>query len=229
MDALSEKVVPGIDPSELPVLSRATLVALHFGEGCLVEEYLFLRSLAILLQPKRILEVGTSCGVGGLMLLDGASSFSRQARLTTIDVASHDAFESNLEHFTHLKQRIERIVAPSDTALATLARKRRRFDLVFLDGDHSEEQVARDWQSIEPLANTYILHDTDQMPGCRELVARIRQRGGFDVLSLSYPQGHQVFNSVPAGKRTYTGLYHQEQLSWTTGERGPGLSLIRRR
>ena len=229
MTAESNEVVPGTDPCELPGLSRATLAALHFGEGCLVEEYLFLRGLALLLQPERILEVGTSCGVGGLMLLDGASAFGRKASLTTIDVTLHDAFEANLAQFSHLQDRIERAVTGSDAALAALARERRRFDLVFLDGDHSAEQVAREWHGIQPLADMYILHDTDQMPGCRELVAGIRKTGVFDVLSLSYPQGHQVFQSASSWKRTYVGIYHQEQLSWTTGERGPGLTLIRRR
>ena len=51
------EVVPAIGSEELPVLSRAKLGALHFGEGCLIEEYLFLRNLAMLLQPGRILEV----------------------------------------------------------------------------------------------------------------------------------------------------------------------------
>lgn len=225
----SSEVVPAIDASELPVFSRERLAALHCGEGCLIEEYLFLRSITLLLQPERILEVGTSCGVGGLMLLDGASAFRRTSRLTTIDITRQDAFESNLAQFPHLKDRIERIVGPSDTVLPALARDQGRFDLVFLDGDHSPEQVARDWRNLQPLSDLYILHDTDQMPGCRDLVANARESGGFDVLSLSYPLGHQMFHGFAAGRRTYEGIYHQEQLAWTTSTRGPGLTLIRRR
>ncbi len=229
MTTRSSEVVPAIDPGDLPVLSRADLAALHFGEGCLIEEYLFLRNLAILLQPERILEVGTSCGVGGLMLLDGASAFGRQALLTTIDITRHDGFDVNLAQFAHLKERIERVVGPSDTVLPALTRECRRFDLVFLDGDHSPEQAARDWQNLQTLSDMYILHDTDQMPGCRELVAGIRKAGVFDVLSLSYPLGHQVFHGVEAEGRIYEGIYHQKQLGWNTSTRGPGLTLISRR
>ncbi|MHC4697373.1 MAG: O-methyltransferase [Planctomycetota bacterium] len=225
----SSEVVPAIDADQLPVLSRATLAALDFGEGCLIEEYLLLRALAVLLKPERILEVGTSCGVGGLMLLDGASAFGRRACLTTIDIKRQEAFESNVAQFPHLKDRIERIVGTSDTVLPALARDQGRFDLVFLDGDHSPEQVARDWRNVQPLSDMYVLHDTDQMPGCRDLVAEVRKMGNFDVLSLSYPLGHQVFRGVEAEGRIYDGIYHQQQLGWNTAARGPGLAVIRHR
>jgi hypothetical protein len=215
--------------SELPVLSREQLAGLHFGEGCQLEEYLFLRGLALMVQPPRILEIGTSCGVGGLMLLDGACAFGRQACLTTIDVKRHKAFERNLSLFPHLAERIERIVASSDAALPDLRRQGRRFDLVFVDGDHSAEQALRDWQGVEPLADRFVLHDTDQMPGCRALVAAIRQADEFDVLPLTYPLGHQVFHGMRGAGRVYDGLYHQTQLVWTANSAGPGLTLVQRR
>lgn len=221
--------VRSLTPADLPMLSRETLAALHFGEGCLIEEYLFLRSLALLLQPARILEVGTSCGVGGLMLLDGASAFGRQSELTTIDVRRDDAFETNAALFLHLQDRITRVVASSDRALAELARRGRRFDLAFLDGDHSAEQAKRDWENAQPLGDKFVLHDTDQMPGCRALVERIRSTQQYDVLSFAYPLGHQVFRNLPAEDKLYDGIYHQRQLGWNTADRGPGMTLVQRR
>jgi len=220
---------PGLTVQDLPTLSADQLAALHFGEGCLVEEYLFLRGLALLLGPQRILEVGTSCGVGGLMLLDGASAFGRTARLTTIDITRHDAFERNLAQFPHLRERIERIVAPSDQALPELIAAGRKFDLVFLDGDHSAAQAQRDWEHVQNLADRFVLHDTDQMPGCRGLVERIRAAGGYDVLPLTYACGHQIFHGVVAEGRAYDGIYHQQRLVWNKSLRGPGLTLVQRR
>ncbi|MFQ5590133.1 MAG: O-methyltransferase [Phycisphaerae bacterium] len=225
----NQVVKPGIEQGLLPALSPDTLASLHFGEGCLIEEYLFLRSLAILLRPARILELGTSCGVGGLMLLDGATAFGRTAHLTTIDVSAKREFEANSLLFPHLRRHVERIIAPSDEALPALARQQRKFDLAFLDGDHSAEQVARDWNQLQRLCHLHIVHDTDQMPGCRQLVARIRDGGGFDVMSFSYPLGHQVFHALQAEGNIYDGIYHQSQLVWTTATHGPGLTLIRRR
>ncbi|MCH7951881.1 hypothetical protein IH980_04050 [Patescibacteria group bacterium] len=44
MAAANAQVVPGLDSAELPLLSMEKLAAMHFGEGCLIEEYLLLKS-----------------------------------------------------------------------------------------------------------------------------------------------------------------------------------------
>src|SRR4051812_38032999 len=72
------------------MLDAALIATLDFGDGnaCTPEEYLFLAALVRLTAPRSIVEIGTSTGIGTLVmaaaLLDAAAADT--VRLTTIDL-----------------------------------------------------------------------------------------------------------------------------------------------
>jgi hypothetical protein len=212
----------------MPLLSWDDLHALPVGEGSLIEEYLFWFSLATLLKPRSILEVGTSSGVSALILLWGASLFDSVARLTTIDIARPPHLEANFAKLPALSNRIDFLQGDSREILARLADEHARFDLVLLDGSHEYDHVRIEWSIVEQISDMWIIHDTDQFPGPARVVREIEQGGGHSVWSLQYPMGHQVHDVVAQAKR-YHGLYHQRALPWTKTDSGPGMTLIKRR
>src|SRR5690349_5596139 len=71
------------------MLDAAQIASLDFGGGhaCTPEEYAFLGALVRLTAPRSIVEIGTSTGIGTLVmaaaLLDASGP---EARLTTIDL-----------------------------------------------------------------------------------------------------------------------------------------------
>lgn len=228
-DGMPIETVASLDEQYRPSRFQERLLRLNTGAGCLIEEYGFLEGLAGLLRPRAILEVGASFGVGALALLSGACRFNHDATVTTIDVVAHPQFDANLALFPEYAGRIERVIAPSHVALSRLADEGRRFDLVFIDASHDYDDVTRDFALCRVLSDFWILHDTAQMEGCRRLARELAQDPELEVLSLNYPKGRQVFHDCVAEGRLFDGLYHQDQLPWTTSLTGPGATLVRQK
>lgn len=133
-------------------------------------------------QAGEVLEVGSAFGFSAIaMALVGA-------RVTAVDphnqLGSHpvaggslEVMRGNLEAYG-VSDRVEIIVAPSQTALPTLVADGRQYDLIFIDADHVEDAVAHDitW-ALKLLRDDGVLacHDWDEgtCPGVRAALERL--------------------------------------------------------
>jgi len=162
------------------------------------------------LAPQRVLEIGTHLGastiVFALALAAGERSAERRPRLTTVDVvdvndpaarrwARHDSARSPRARIELLgcADEVEFVAADS---LRYLAATDRRFDLVFLDGDHAARTVYREIAAalavLRP-GGVVLLHDYfspgatygpdgSEIPGPRLAVERLRAEGARFVV-----------------------------------------------
>jgi predicted O-methyltransferase YrrM len=106
-------------------------------------------------QPKQILEMGTSLGIGTLHLHKGATS----AQLTTIEGCPETS--SAMRYFTghYLSEHVELIQSSFDTYIENLTNQ--TFDLIFIDGHHDGDALQRYIEQLLPFShdNTFFLLD----------------------------------------------------------------------
>lgn len=195
------------------------------GECCLAEEYMLIAGICSLLRPRTILEIGTCYGVGTITLLAGTLNAGQKGvHITSIDILLDRRRERIKANFEAAKlanpncKFVEFVQADSREILPEFVADGRRFELVFLDGDHSDPTVSTDWDNVSKLTDFVILHDTTQFVALRELVNRLRASEEFDILEFSaYPFGHQMLN-------------HPRRKGWALRDDAmPGVSLVRRR
>lgn len=98
----------------------------------------FLFRLCKHLQPENILELGTSLGLSALYMHKACS----KAKLITIEGSSAIAKLAQ-QYFDAENANIELLNLPFDEALETLAVKQSNYDLVYVDGNHTEEATNR--------------------------------------------------------------------------------------
>lgn len=158
----------------------------RWGKGCFAEDYLLLAAITANLQPRTVLEIGTSVGLGAVVI----ASVLDDVHVTTVD-PSQAGVNSNINLLPNIRSRIEFVQATSDRAMLEYAAKGRRFDLVFIDGDHSKTQAATDWIYSQDITDTWVLHDTTQFTGLQELVRMIRQSNEYDVFQFLSAPGHR--------------------------------------
>jgi hypothetical protein len=158
----------------------------RWGKGCFAEDYLLLAGIIANLQPRTALEIGTSVGLGAVVI----ASVLPDVQVTTID-PNQSGVDSNVDTVPGVRKRIKFVQATSDRAMLGYAAKGQRFDLVFIDGDHSRTQAAKDWIYSQDITDTWVLHDTTQFTGLQELVRTIRQSGEFDVFQFVSAPGHR--------------------------------------
>jgi len=138
--------------------------------GCNLNEYRALYAIAHRKGPKTVLEIGPGWGSSTMAFLLGAPSIERLVQITLLGVPGsgkelvEEPFLSKVE--THYKPSNEYFSAPIVE----------KFDLIFIDGDHSEHAVGADIAgSMGCLAPSGIilLHDTKRTcMGSIEAVAR---------------------------------------------------------
>jgi hypothetical protein len=174
------------------MLKLSFLEKAHWGWGCFVEDYLLLIALVSNLKPKTILEIGTSTGLGAVVLAYASSLFHDGAHVTTIDVDQR-AGGSNLHLIPGIEKHIEFIEGNSNEILPELEKNREIFDLVFIDGSHEYTQARRDWDNTQKLTSTWALHDTTQFTGLQRLVQEIRQTNLYDVFQFISAPGYRKY------------------------------------
>lgn len=121
-----------------------------FGQST-VEEHFALNSLVRELKPRQILEIGVFRGQTALTMSRALSQVSPDSGLTGIDIDNVAVEIANelLESFG-LGQKATFVVGNSNEIVQSLS----GFDLVFIDGDHSYEGVARDFTNAYNLLGT---------------------------------------------------------------------------
>ena len=172
------------------MLDYSYLKRASWGKGCFIEDYILLTGIVAMLKPKTILEIGTSTGLGAVVLANAAKQWRKDCNVYTIDV-SQKSGKNNLRLVPGIADYITFYEENTNSILPKWIKENRRFDLCFLDGDHSYRQANRDWNNLQYLTNTWVLHDTTQHQGLQRLVATIRENKAFDVFQFASAPGHR--------------------------------------
>ncbi len=188
----------------------APMLDAEYGESCALEEYAFLFGFAALVRPAKVLEIGTSCGLGAISIALGAMVTGHTCMVTTIDRQDKD-IQKNMRLFPDVIGSILPIVGESVEVLKRMQAANEKYDLCFVDGGHDYESVSMDWNFARTLADRWILHDSVTQPGVRKLLERIREDKNYQVFDLIYPPGYQL--DEPTGE-------------WYRTLAAPGFSLI---
>ncbi|MEY3232163.1 MAG: hypothetical protein RL689_2252 [Planctomycetota bacterium] len=167
--------------SEDPVLRAqpwrlATALAAHADQK--PRERVLLYAMVFALAPERVLEIGVRWG-GGTRIIHAALSDLGRGELVSID--PDPALEYDIGE---LGDRATLIVGASP---AELPRARElageNFDLVFVDGDHSERGVAADLKGLLDVTSpgaVVLLHDAFHAPVARAIDAALIAGGWID-------------------------------------------------
>ena len=124
-----------------------------------------------------VLEIGMACGVSTLCLLDGLPPGA--GRVTSIDPYQDDWFDGigrvnvNRAGFSARHVCMERF---SHEVLPEFLRDGRRFDLVFIDGNHRFEHTLVDFYyafRLVPAGGHLLFHDVYWLPSVRKVLAYI--------------------------------------------------------
>ena len=175
-----------------------------WGMGCFFEDYILLAGVAVMLRPKKILEIGTSNGLGSIVLAKASSFLSEPAHVTSVDISMKDA-RKNLHLVEGIERQITFIEGPTDHVLPKLKADGSWFDFIFIDGDHKYEQVKYDWLNCISLSTTFAFHDTTQFMGLQQLMREIRSENIYDVFQFVSPPGHR-YASGPVKEHFSTGI-----------------------
>lgn len=167
-------------------LDYSFLMQATWGKGCFAEDYLLLAGIVANLKPRTILEIGTSTGLGSVVL---ASAFEK-ANVTTID-PNQKGVDGNIRLLPDVRKRIKFVQGTSDRLLVKFRESSTQFDLVFVDGDHSRQQAGKDWANTQSLTSTWIFHDTTQFTGLQWLMQVIRATNNYDVFQFLSAPGHR--------------------------------------
>jgi len=162
-----------------------------WGKGCFVEDYLVLSALVHLLKPRTVLEIGTSTGLGAVVLAQAARQHHAQAKIWTVDVDQRHG-RDNVHLAPGIAEHIEFVHGGSDDVLYRYRQEGRRFDLAFIDGDHAYGQACRDWRNVRRLTELVVLHDTTQYTGLQQLAREIAQDGRYQAFQFVSAPGHRI-------------------------------------
>lgn len=161
-----------------------------WGKGCFIEDYIMLTAIVAILKPKTMLEIGTSTGLGAVVLAYAAKQWRHDIKVYTVDI-NQSSGKRNLHLVPGISDYIEFIETDTNKLFPKWIKDYRKFDLCFLDGDHSYRQANRDWNNTQHLTNTWVLHDTTQHTGLQKLVSEIRENKAFDVFQFVAAPGHR--------------------------------------
>lgn len=139
------------------------------SKNCLMntQDVLFLYSILISKRPDNILEIGRFNG-WSTAIIYGACQDNNQGSLYSID--THDNVPTGIKEI--VKNRVTFVNQSSEDLLTISEIKDLKFDVFFIDGDHSYDMVLSDLVQSAQIANTqawFLMHDAD----CKEVIAAI--------------------------------------------------------
>lgn len=165
---------------------------LDTGGGSLQEDYLFLYSVARLLKPRRILEVGTHTGVSSIVFAKAMQESHLLGSITTIDVDANILKKARSQiRLAHVERYIEVVEGNSHDVLPRILESSSPFDLCFLDGDHRFEAVKTEFELMKFHSRYILLHDSSLFEGVQKLVEEVRKSSDCRIVKLEYPSGDQ--------------------------------------
>jgi cephalosporin hydroxylase len=181
-------------------------------------------------QPRRILEIGSWEGRSTLFFLN----FFRRSTITCIDTfaggeehhtnrdwaAELPKIESRFDHnLAPFGSRVKKLKGSSKDGLRFLAERRRRFDLAYIHGSHTHDDVLADSVAVWPLIDRGGVIIWDDYNYCPHLPPNQRPGGAIDAFLSehvdSYRQlavGYQlIIEKVPAP--TYARRVHPDRFA----------------
>lgn len=139
------------------------------------------------LKPQRILEIGTNDGLNAVRLCQRAARYRNDVIYYGFDLFEAQTEESYLREFALRVPRLSRVKSylaahnlrfelyPGDTTVTLRDTDLPPMDLVFIDGGHSLETVAADWENVRRLLhrNSVVYFDDYPNWGIGTVVDRI--------------------------------------------------------
>ena len=131
--------------------------------------------MALLHQPKYVLELGTSLGLGTLYMAHGAPS---SAQMITLEGCPNVAQLARLHLETLDKKRVQVIAGPFEQTLEPALANFPQLDFVYFDGNHQEAPTLRYFEQCLPKAHAntvFIFDDVHWSAGMEKAWAAIQQ------------------------------------------------------
>lgn len=140
------------------------------------------------LKPKAILEIGLAYGISSMIICDAASTYSLQS-YDIIDCFQRGEWKSiglcNLEksgYLRHITFHEER----SEIQLPLFLKEKKKFDFVFVDGDHRFNHVFVEFYYIDKILKTggTIVFDDAHLDSLQKVFSFIECYGGYERIPL---------------------------------------------
>lgn len=193
---------------------------LDVGNGSIFGDYKALFLLTKHFGWKSVLETGTNNALGAVTFCNAGVQ-----QVVTIDPVEHVLAKEYIEKFGHTKK-VNRLIGYSAKILPTV---NRRFDMAFIDGDHTDDGVRADVEMSIGKVKYLILHDATQ----RIEVARRKNlmKGSHSFLDIAGPtkiSGNLASTLIPQLETCYAT--EDDLYSWKNGKRHhksfPGIALF---
>lgn len=168
-----------------------------------VAQGIYLYDICLSIRPKETLEIGLAFGFSTIFIL-AALADGGGGRHTAIDPhqrttwqgigLSHATELADSTHGLHFKCLAER----SDRAIVDLIRKKRRFELIFIDGNHRFDDVLIDFTLSAQLCSIagYIVLDDMCLPSVRLVASFIRKNRSDFVEMPSTSKNMGIFKKI---------------------------------
>jgi len=135
--------------------------------------YILLWEIGALIQPKRILEIGSRTGISLCQLLSAYIDQSVIEKIVSVDphgdgFTSPALIQRNLKYLGLPWDKVQFCVEKSDTAMPRFIAEGDKFDLIIVDGDHAKQTAMSDLQFAADLIapNGIIVFDDISPDGC---------------------------------------------------------------
>ncbi len=177
---------------------------LNFDAFLRYAEKVALLSLVIGLQPKRILEIGTAKGGAARIFVHGLDWLCNDGVVICVD--PEPSWSEEVKY--SIQHRAKLIVGYSPDELGEAYRQARgRFDLVFVDGEHTEGAVFADATSVAAFCQfgaRIVFHDAHYPP---VWAAIIQLRELPYLREVGWLSTHEIYHVEDGEEQTRGGLY----------------------
>jgi predicted O-methyltransferase YrrM len=144
------------------MLDLDRLKSLDSSPGSVVGDYCFLYGWVCLLRPERIAETGTSHGLSSIVMAQALQDMGVNGEIFTVDTNAEALIVARRQiNAFGFSDRVK-IACGDVSALAG-----GRYDLAFIDGDHTYDAARRDIEALHGRTSVLLLHDASLCPGVR--------------------------------------------------------------